>query len=75
MYVKVPNGCQIPSVLLLLENALIEMGGLEEEGIFRIAPADRELKFGKMQLNAGSFDFDACDDAHCISNLIKVHIG
>ena len=60
----------IPAVLLHLEKVLIRMGGLEQTGIFRLAPDEFEASIVKKQLNAGTFN--ECTDVNCIANLIKV---
>eukprot|EP01006_Ploeotia_vitrea_P026259 TRINITY_DN59233_c0_g1_i2.p1 TRINITY_DN59233_c0_g1~~TRINITY_DN59233_c0_g1_i2.p1 ORF type:complete len:452 (-),score=212.26 TRINITY_DN59233_c0_g1_i2:846-2201(-) len=61
---------RIPNVLLLMKDYLVANGGLEVEGIFRLAPDADEANFVKSQLNQGKFE--RCDDVNCIANLIKV---
>ncbi len=46
------------------------MEGLEQTGIFRLAPEESDTNEVKRQLNAGTFK--GCEDVNCIANLIKV---
>lgn len=61
---------RIPVVLGLMKEYLIENGGLEVRGIFRLAPDAAECQRVKDELNRKVFK--KCDDVNCISNLIKV---
>lgn len=61
---------RIPVVLVQMKDYLLKNGGLEIEGIFRLAPDADESQFVKRQLDANRFD--KCQDVNCISNLIKV---
>ncbi len=49
---------------------LFANGGLQQEGIFRLAPDGDESSYVKQQLNANKFV--KCSDVNCISNLLKV---
>jgi len=60
----------IPTVLLKMRQFLVDHGGLDVKGIFRLAPDAEECAFVKKQLN--SKEFESCEDVNCISNLIKV---
>ena len=69
--VKVPGyDSRIPAVLVQMRDYLFANGGLEVEGIFRLAPDADESKLVRKQLDEGSFK--QCDDINCIANLIKV---
>lgn len=61
---------RIPAVLVQMKDYLISHGGLQVEGIFRIAPDADECTFVKRQLNDNTFT--ECKDINCLSNLIKV---
>jgi hypothetical protein len=61
---------RIPQVLVQMRNFLATNGGLESEGIFRLAPDQEECAFVKKQLDEGKFE--GCQDINCVSNLIKV---
>ena len=61
---------RIPLVLIAMKKYLFENGGLESEGIFRIAPDQGECLEVKQLLEIG--DFERCKDINAIANLIKV---
>lgn len=61
---------RIPTVLVHMKEYLVQNGGLQVEGVFRLAPDADESVFVKQQLNESSFV--KCNDINCISNLIKV---
>jgi len=61
---------RIPAVLIQMKEYLLSHGGLEVEGIFRLAPDADESTFVKQQLNQNNFT--ECRDVNIISNLIKV---
>lgn len=65
-----PYSARIPAVLEMMKQYLIENGGLEIEGIFRLAPDKDECQEVKQQINSGSF-LD-CEDLNILANLIKV---
>jgi hypothetical protein len=64
------NIMMIPQVLIQMKNYLYDQGGLEVEGIFRIAADENEMPMVRAALNRGSFE--SCNNIHCISTLIKV---
>eukprot|EP00808_Paulinella_micropora_P001503 g71283.t1 len=69
--VEVPGyKSKLPQVLEDMKNYLIANAGLEQEGVFRLAPDQEECASVKKKLNEGKFE--GCKDVHCISNLIKV---
>ena len=68
---QLPNGMHIPKVLAMLEEHLINMGGLDQEGIFRLAPDEYEGATVKKEINKGTFK--GCKDVNCVANLVKVH--
>ncbi|MES1908186.1 MAG: hypothetical protein MHM6MM_001167 [Cercozoa sp. M6MM] len=61
---------RIPSVLVQMRHALCAQGGLESEGIFRLAPDAEQCECVKRQLNDGTFR--GCNDVNIVANLIKV---
>ncbi len=64
---------RIPIVLIKLRLRLEELGGLETEGIFRLAPSGAESSDVKSGLNSGLVlqSLEKTDDPHIASNLIK----
>jgi len=64
------NGVQVPEVLVRMKNYLYENGGLEQEGVFRLAGDESETILVKEKLNDGTFI--NTKDINCIANLIKV---
>ena len=62
--------CMIPRVLIQMRHYLEEQGGLDVEGIFRIAANETEMPTVRAALNSGTFV--SCNDINCISTLIKV---
>lgn len=61
---------RIPPVLVLMKAYLIQHGGLQQRGIFRLAPEGNEAVTVKSQLNNGTFT--GCSDVNVIANLLKV---
>jgi len=61
---------RIPLVLLQMKRYLFENGGLQTEGIFRLAPDHNECARVKKKLDAACFE--RCEDINVIANLIKV---
>jgi hypothetical protein len=62
---------RIPSILLQMKKYLLENGGLQSEGIFRIAPDNDACTAVKRQFEESRFE--KCDDINIIANLIKVY--
>ncbi|ETW08823.1 hypothetical protein H310_01330 [Aphanomyces invadans] len=61
---------KIPAVLQMMKEYLVLHGGLETEGIFRLAPDKEQCSRVKGAINSGSFA--GCNDVHIVANLIKV---
>ncbi|RHY81010.1 hypothetical protein DYB35_002803 [Aphanomyces astaci] len=61
---------KIPAVLQMMKEYLVLHGGLETEGIFRLAPDKEQCSRVKDAINNGSFG--GCNDVHIVANLIKV---
>ncbi|EQC40877.1 hypothetical protein, variant [Saprolegnia diclina VS20] len=61
---------KIPAVLQMMREYLVQNGGLETEGIFRLAPDKEACSAVKDAMNNGVFT--GCSDVHIIANLIKV---
>jgi|SaaInlStandDraft_6_1057023.scaffolds.fasta_scaffold24786_2 hypothetical protein len=66
----VVDGMIIPTILETLKSVLITRGGLESEGIFRLAPDPDELRLRKSELNRGLFR--DVNDINVVAHLIKV---
>jgi hypothetical protein len=65
-----PSGHLIPKVLVDMRRYLVENGGLDQEGIFRLAADEVEMAEVRRKLNQNRFE--SCKDINCISTLIKV---
>ncbi|WOL04069.1 rho GTPase-activating protein 5-like isoform X1 [Canna indica] len=63
------RGNSIPTILLLMQQRLYELGGLQTEGIFRITAENSQEEYVRDQLNSGTLPNNI--DVHCISGLIK----
>jgi hypothetical protein len=61
---------RIPAVLEMMKRELLENGGRDCEGIFRLAPDKDDCAFVKKQINSGEFQ-GGCD-VNVLANLIKV---
>eukprot|EP00938_MAST-03A_sp_MAST-3A-sp1_P002476 g2476.t1 len=61
---------KIPAVLVMMRSEMIKYGGLETEGIFRLAPERAACARTKQDINMGKFEM--CDDVNIMANLIKV---
>lgn len=61
---------RIPNVLILMGKYLLDHGGRDVKGIFRLAPDQTERDTVLQQLANGTFV--ECNDIHCISTGIKV---
>ncbi|OQS05916.1 hypothetical protein THRCLA_02008 [Thraustotheca clavata] len=61
---------KIPAVLQMMKDYLILHGGLDTEGIFRLAPDKEACNRVKDAMNNGNFT--GCNDVHIVANLIKV---
>ncbi|KAI3460847.1 hypothetical protein Pfo_017510 [Paulownia fortunei] len=59
----------VPTILLLMQERLYALGGLKEEGIFRINPENSQEKHVRDQLNRGIVPEDI--DVHRLAGLIK----
>lgn len=69
--IKVPGyDVRLPAILVQMRSYLYDKGGLDVEGIFRLAPDADESGSVKQQLNDGTFK--DCRDVNCIANLLKV---
>ena len=66
----VPSAGLIPSTLVLMRDYLMSNGGMEAEGIFRLAADEAEMATVRSALNSGTFE--KCRDINCIATSIKV---
>ncbi|EGC38160.1 hypothetical protein DICPUDRAFT_29142 [Dictyostelium purpureum] len=64
------EGYRVPAILSLMKKSLIENGGLQQEGIFRLAGEQTEIKRLKEQMNKN--DFTSSNDINTIASLIKI---
>jgi len=63
---------KIPVLLIQLKQRLLDLGGLEEKGIFRLAPDANECKQIKNYINEGTEWQEMDVDVNVIANLLKV---
>jgi len=64
------DGYKVPSILALMKRALIENDGLAQEGIFRLAGEQTEIKRIKEIMNKK--EFSTSNDINTIASLIKI---
>eukprot|EP01105_Mastigella_eilhardi_P013632 TRINITY_DN3103_c0_g1_i1.p2 TRINITY_DN3103_c0_g1~~TRINITY_DN3103_c0_g1_i1.p2 ORF type:complete len:392 (-),score=117.19 TRINITY_DN3103_c0_g1_i1:87-1262(-) len=65
------EGVQIPIVLGELKRAFLKNGGIEQEGVFRLAGEQNEVKQVKQQLNTKNYE-NLPVDVNCTATLIKI---
>ncbi|CAK7329128.1 unnamed protein product [Dovyalis caffra] len=63
------RGNSVPTILLLMQRRLYAQGGLQAEGIFRIAAENSQEEYVREQLNGGVVPEGV--DVHCLAGLIK----
>jgi len=63
-------GYQVPSILVLMKRSFIDYGGLKQEGIFRLAGEQTEIKRIKEIMNKK--EFTESNDINSIASLIKI---
>ncbi|CAM6090090.1 unnamed protein product [Calypogeia fissa] len=63
------KGNSVPTILLLMQEALYIQGGMKVEGIFRINAESIHEEHARKQLNKGIVPNDI--DLHCLAGLIK----
>jgi len=67
------NGFEIPRVLLTCRRALVALGGLQEEGIFRVSPDSRLCEEAVESLSTDpNVANDGMKDPHVVAYLIKL---
>jgi len=65
------NGYHVPSVLVNMKKCIIAKGGVNTEGIFRLAGEQTEIKRIKEAMNKKSFDY-VTNDINAIASLLKI---
>eukprot|EP01103_Thecamoeba_quadrilineata_P005657 TRINITY_DN15426_c0_g1_i1.p1 TRINITY_DN15426_c0_g1~~TRINITY_DN15426_c0_g1_i1.p1 ORF type:complete len:355 (+),score=46.48 TRINITY_DN15426_c0_g1_i1:64-1065(+) len=63
-------GFRVPRILAMMKEALITNGGLESEGIFRLAGEALDIKQVKVEMNANQFTGNY--DVNTLASLIKI---
>ncbi|KAK2640750.1 hypothetical protein Ddye_022513 [Dipteronia dyeriana] len=63
------RGNSVPTILLLMQRRLYNLGGLQAEGIFRINADNSQEEYVREQLNRGVIPEGI--DLHCLAGLIK----
>jgi len=64
------EGYKVPAILGLMRRSLVEYGGLSQEGIFRLAGEQTEIKRIKEIMNKK--EFSSSNDINTIASLIKI---
>ncbi|EGG22299.1 RhoGAP domain-containing protein [Cavenderia fasciculata] len=64
------DGYRVPNILVLMKRSLIEHGGLQQEGIFRLAGEQTEIKRIKEFMNKN--EFNSSNDINTVASLIKI---
>lgn len=67
---EMDGGHQVPSILVAMKRAIIEYGGLKQEGIFRLAGEQTEIKRIKEIMNKK--EFVTSNDVNTIASLLKI---
>jgi len=67
---EMDGGYQVPSILVSMKRSLIEFGGLRQEGIFRLAGEQTEIKRIKEVMNKK--EFVSSNDVNSIASLLKI---
>jgi len=65
------SGYTVPSILVNMKKCIIAKGGINTEGIFRLAGEQTEIKRIKEAMNKKSFDF-VTNDINAIASLLKI---
>jgi len=64
------DGLLVPAILVVMKKSLIEFGGLQQEGIFRLAGEQTEIRRLKEIMNKK--EFTSSNDVNTIGSLIKI---
>jgi len=64
------EGYKVPAILALMRRSLLDNGGLSQEGIFRLAGEQTEIKRIKEIMNKK--EFSSSSDINTIASLIKI---
>ncbi|GAM26524.1 hypothetical protein SAMD00019534_096990, partial [Acytostelium subglobosum LB1] len=64
------EGYRVPSILAQMKRSLIEYGGLEQEGLFRLAGEQTEIRKMKELMNKN--EFSSSNDINTVASLIKI---
>jgi len=64
------SGYQVPSILVAMKRSIIECEGLKQEGIFRLAGEQTEIKRIKEVMNKK--EFTSSNDVNSIASLLKI---
>jgi hypothetical protein len=64
---------RIPLVLVKLKARFVQLGGVEAEGVFRLAPDGQDVADAKLFINTGNSlkSLEKTKDPHVVANLIK----
>jgi len=64
------EGFKVPVILGLMRRSLVEYGGISQEGIFRLAGEQTEIRRIKETMNKK--EFSSSNDVNTIASLIKI---
>jgi len=65
------NGYTVPTILVNMKKYILAKGGVQTEGIFRLAGEQTEIRRIKDQMNKKTYDFST-NDVNAITSLIKI---
>lgn len=65
-------GSKIPLILVQMKNRILQLNGLNEKGIFRLAPDAGECDWIKGKMNTGNEWANENCDVNVVANLLKV---
>jgi len=65
------NGYIVPQILVNMKKCVIKKGGIQTEGVFRLAGEQMEIKRIKDQMNKKTYDYST-NDVNAITSLLKI---
>eukprot|EP01110_Echinostelium_bisporum_P000947 TRINITY_DN12299_c0_g1_i1.p1 TRINITY_DN12299_c0_g1~~TRINITY_DN12299_c0_g1_i1.p1 ORF type:complete len:326 (-),score=32.55 TRINITY_DN12299_c0_g1_i1:154-1131(-) len=66
----IDDGAEVPAILVSMKRSIVDYGGLTQEGIFRLAGEQTEIKRIKDIMNKK--EFTSSNDVNTIASLVKI---
>lgn len=63
---------QVPIILPFLADGILALGGLKQEGIFRIPGDGDDVSALRVRIEKGYYNLENVDDAHVLASLFKL---